>query len=531
MTRQGRPFERLLIANRGEIAIRIMRACREMGIETVAVYSDADATAPHVRFADQAVRIGPPPAAQSYLLADRIVEAALATGSQAVHPGYGFLSEQAPFAEAVEAAGIAFVGPTPDTLSSLGDKLAARRSATSQNVPIVPGTFEPLPAEDPAAMDSIAATAEQIGYPLLVKAAAGGGGRGMRRVDDPKDLPMAVAAAAREAKQAFGDGSVYLEHYVEGGRHIEVQLLGDVQGHIIALGERDCSTQRRHQKLVEEAPAPGLTREQRTRVHGLAVQVARTVGLRNAATAEFLFSRRGDFYFLEVNARLQVEHGVTELVADFDIVHEQLWLAAGHPLSDAAMAVAGQAADPVRHAFELRISAEDPARSFAPTPGLITRWREPAGPGVRMDSGFEEGWKVSGDYDPLLAKLLVVAPDRPTAIARAMRALDEFETGGVQTTIPFHRWLLTHPDFIGGEGLRTDFIDRAWDPAPLRDLAARRAVELVARAAAGDAPTPSVAPAPQEGTARPGGDGNAGWVRPKGPDWTHAGRREATERW
>jgi acetyl/propionyl-CoA carboxylase alpha subunit len=534
MTRSGRPFDRVLIANRGEIAIRVMRACRELGIETVAVYSDSDAAARHVRFADRAVRIGPPPATESYLRAERIVEAAIETGAQAIHPGYGFLSEQAPFAEAVEAAGIAFVGPTPTTLGSLGDKLAARRSATSQDVPIVPGTFEPLPAEDPSQMDAIAATAERIGYPLLVKAAAGGGGRGMRRVDDPKDLPMAVATAAREAKQAFGDGSVYLEHYVEGGRHIEVQLLGDTQGHIVAMGERDCSTQRRHQKLVEEAPAPGLTREQRLRVHQLAVQVARSVGLRNAATAEFLFSRKGDFYFLEVNARLQVEHGVTELVADFDLVHEQLWIAAGHPLSDAALAAAAAAADPVRHAFELRISAEDPSRGFAPTPGLITRWREPAGPGVRMDSGFEEGWKVSGDYDPLLAKLLVVAPDRATAIARALRALDEFETGGVQTTIPFHRWLLTNPAFIEVDGLRTDLIDRTWDATPLREAAARRAIELVAAAASAASPVASAGAAPPRPSTMSTTDrvtSSGGWPRPANPDWTHAGRRESTERW
>ncbi|MFN8620895.1 MAG: biotin carboxylase N-terminal domain-containing protein [Chloroflexota bacterium] len=534
MTRTGRPFDRLLVANRGEIAIRVMRACRELGIETVAVYSDPDAAAPHVRFADQAVRIGPAAASESYLRADRIVEAALATGAQAIHPGYGFLSEQAPFAAAVEAAGIAFVGPAPETLSSLGDKLAARRSATAQGVPIVPGTFEPLPAEDPAAMEGIAATAEQIGYPLLVKASAGGGGRGMRRVDDPKDLPVAVATAAREAKQAFGDGSVYLEHYVEGGRHIEVQLLGDTHGRIVAMGERDCSTQRRHQKLVEEAPAPGLSREQRIRVHDLAVQVARSVGLRNAATAEFLFSRTGEFYFLEVNARLQVEHGVTELVSDFDLVHEQLWLAAGHPLSEEALAAAAAAPDPVRHAFELRISAEDPSRSFAPMPGRITRWREPAGPGIRMDSGFEEGWRVSGDYDPLLSKLLVVAPDRERAIARALRALDEFETGGVQTTIPFHRWLLSHPDFVSGDGLRTDFIDRTWDATPLRDAAARIAVELVARTAfrgAPGGPAPALPPSAPPAPTGSGTDPRAGWVRPKAPDWGHAGRREATERW
>jgi acetyl-CoA/propionyl-CoA carboxylase biotin carboxyl carrier protein len=313
-----------------------------------------------------------------------------------------------------------------------------------------------------------------------------------------------------------------------------VQLLGDTQGHIVAMGERDCSTQRRHQKLVEEAPAPGLTREQRLRVHQLAVQVARSVGLRNAATAEFLFSRKGDFYFLEVNARLQVEHGVTELVADFDLVHEQLWIAAGHPLSDAALAAAAAAADPVRHAFELRISAEDPSRGFAPTPGLITRWREPAGPGVRMDSGFEEGWKVSGDYDPLLAKLLVVAPDRATAIARALRALDEFETGGVQTTIPFHRWLLTNPAFIEVDGLRTDLIDRTWDATPLREAAARRAIELVAAAASAASPVASAGAAPPRPSTMSTTDRvtlSGGWPRPANPDWTHAGRRESTERW
>ena len=323
MSRSGRPFDRLLVANRGEIAIRIFRACRELGIETVAVHSDADAGARHVRFADHAVRIGPAPATESYLRADRVVEAAIASGAQAIHPGYGFLSEQAAFAAAVEAAGIRWVGPSPLTLGSLGDKLSARRSANAQGVPIVPGTFEPLPVDDAGAIDEIARTAETIGYPLLVKASAGGGGRGMRRVDDPKDLPAAVVSASREARQAFGDGAVYLEHYVEGGRHIEVQLLGEEGGRIIALGERDCSTQRRHQKLVEEAPAPGLTADERRRVHALAVRVAQTVGLRNAATAEFLYSRKGDFYFLEVNARLQVEHGVTELVGDFDIVHEQ----------------------------------------------------------------------------------------------------------------------------------------------------------------------------------------------------------------
>ena len=473
------PFGRLLVANRGEIAVRIFRTCRELGIETVAVYSDADAQALHVRLADRAVRLGPAPAPASYLRGEAIVEAALTTGASAIHPGYGFLSEQAAFGAAVEAAGLTFVGPTPETLASLGDKLEARAAATAAGVPIVPGMFDPLPVEDEAAVGRIAELADEIGFPLLIKAAAGGGGRGMRRVDDPAELMAAVAAAARESEQAFGDGSVYLERLVEGGRHIEVQLLGDNHGNIVALGERDCSTQRRHQKLVEEAPAPGLSRSQREELHGLAVKVARSVGLRNAATAEFLYAPDGSFYFLEVNARLQVEHGVTELVSGLDLVREQLFIAAGEPLSEAVMAAAAGASTPERHAIEMRISAEDPGRDFMPVPGLVTRWREPGGPGVRNDSGIEQGWLVPGDYDPMLAKVLVVAPDRALALARARRAVDEFETGGVQTTLPFHAWLLTHAEFTQGR-LRTDLVARDWDPAPLRAAAAERAADAVA---------------------------------------------------
>jgi acetyl-CoA carboxylase biotin carboxylase subunit len=474
------PFERLLVANRGEIAVRIFRTCRELGIETVAVYSDADAEALHVRFADQAVRLGPPPATESYLRGDVIIEAAMASGANAVHPGYGFLSEQAAFGAAVEAAGLVFVGPAPETLASLGDKLEARAAATGAGVPIVPGMFDPLPVGDEAAVGRIETLAADIGFPLLIKAAAGGGGRGMRRVDDPAELAGAVTAAARESEQAFGDGSVYLERLVEGGRHIEVQLLGDSEGRVVALGERDCSTQRRHQKLVEEAPAPGLSTAQREELHGLAVKVASSVGLRNAATAEFLYAPDGAFYFLEVNARLQVEHGVTELVTGLDLVREQLFIAAGQPLSPAVMAAAERAATPERHAIELRISAEDPARDFAPVPGLVTRWREPGGPGVRNDSGIEQGWLVPGDYDPMLAKVLAVAPDRDRALARARRGVDEFETGGVQTTLPFHAWLLAHPEFTEAR-LRTDMVARDWDPAPLRTAAAMRAAEAVTR--------------------------------------------------
>ncbi len=474
------PFRRLLVANRGEIAVRIFRTCRELGIETVAVYSDADAGALHVRLADRAVRLGPAPAPESYLRADAIIEAAVATGAEAVHPGYGFLSEQSTFGAAVEAAGLAFVGPTPDTLASLGDKLEARATAIAAGVPIVPGMFDPLPTGDEAAVTLIEESAADIGYPLLIKAAAGGGGRGMRRVDEAGELSAAVFAAARESEQAFGDGSVYLERLVEGGRHIEVQLLGDAAGAVVALGERDCSTQRRHQKLVEEAPAPGLSQAQREELHRLAVRVARQVGLRNAATAEFLYAADGSFYFLEVNARLQVEHGVTELVSGLDLVREQLFIAAGRPLSPEVLAAAERAATPDRHAIELRISAEDPAREFMPVPGLVTRWREPAGPGVRMDSGLEQGWLVPGDYDPMLSKVLAVAPDRERCLARARRAVDEFETGGVQTTLPFHAWLLAHPEFTEAR-LRTDMIARDWDPGPLRAAAAERAADAVTR--------------------------------------------------
>ncbi len=437
-----------------------------------------------MRVADRAVRLGPAPAPQSYLRGDAIVEAAQATGASVIHPGYGFLSEQAAFGAAVESAGLVFVGPTPETLASLGDKLEARQSARAVGVPIVPGMFDPLPLGDAddvgggSANEAVAVLAADIGFPLLVKAAAGGGGRGMRRVDDPVDLAGAVTAAARESEGAFGDGSVYLERLVEGGRHIEVQLLGDSAGHIVALGERDCSTQRRHQKLVEEAPAPGLTRGQREELHTLAVRVAGSVGLRNAATAEFLYAPDGSFYFLEVNARLQVEHGVTELVSGLDLVREQLFIAAGEPLSEAVLAAAERATTPDRHAIELRISAEDPAREFAPVPGRVTRWREPGGPGVRNDSGIVEGWLVPGDYDPMLAKVLVVAPDRELALARARRAVAEFETGGVQTTLPFHAWLLAHPEFKQGR-LRTDMVARDWAPDDLR-AAAERAAEAVA---------------------------------------------------
>ncbi|HEU4673170.1 MAG TPA: biotin carboxylase N-terminal domain-containing protein [Candidatus Limnocylindrales bacterium] len=481
MSDRDRPFRRLLVANRGEIAVRIIRACRELGVETVAIYSDADAAAAHVRLADAAVRIGPPPATESYLRLDRVVEAAVETGAEAVHPGYGFLAERAAFARACEEAGLVFVGPSSAAIEALGDKLAARRTAAAVGVPSVPGTLEALPVDRPDEVGPILEIAERIGFPVMVKAAAGGGGRGMRRVDRASDLPAALAAGSAEAASAFGDGSVYLERVVEPARHVEVQLLGDADGTVVALGERDCSVQRRHQKLIEEAPAPGLDRDARRDVHRRAVAVARAAGLTNAATCEFLYD--GDeFYFLEVNTRLQVEHGVTELVAGLDIVREQLWLATGRPLSDEAHAAAARAAEPFGHAIEVRIAAEDPARAFAPTPGTVTRWVMPSGPGVRVDTAIGVGDRVPAEYDNLIAKLMVHAATRGGALDRLSRALDELEVGGIQTTVPFDRFVVDEPDFRAGR-LSTAYVAEHWD-GESRKAASARAAQLAVGLAA-----------------------------------------------
>jgi acetyl/propionyl-CoA carboxylase alpha subunit len=526
LRKDGRPFRRILIANRGEIALRLIRACREMGIESVAVFSDVDAGVRHVRAADQAVCIGPAPAAESYLVVERIIEAALSTGAEAIHPGYGFLSERPALAEACVAAGIVFIGPEPATLHGLGDKLNARRAASAVGVPVVPGTLEPAAVDRPDAAASIVAEAERIGFPVLVKAAAGGGGRGMRLVERAADLPAALVAASREAEAAFGDGSVYLERRIDRARHVEVQLLGDAHGAVVALGERDCSVQRRHQKLVEEAPAPGFDEARRRELHALGVSVARAVGLRNAATAEFLVAPDGAAWFLEVNARLQVEHGVTELVSGLDLVHEQIRIAAGEPLRDRVLAAAEAAATPDRHAIEVRLSAEDPARGFAPVPGTVGRWRPPGGPGVRMDDWIEDGTRVGGDYDPLLAKLLVVAEDRDMALARLARALDELVVTGIQTTVPFDRWLVDEPHFRAGD-LSTDFVPDHWDPAPVRAEAAQRAARLAAEAWAAELAAPSrttlAGTSPAVGAPADGADGRSGWLA--------SGRREVVDRW
>jgi acetyl/propionyl-CoA carboxylase alpha subunit len=513
----GPPFRRVLVANRGEIAVRIIRACRELGCEAIAVYSDADEDAPHVKLADEAVRIGPAHAAESYLALDRVMQAARSARADALHPGYGFLSERPELAEACETAGIAFVGPSPRTLAGLGDKLAARRAATEAGVPVVPGMLEPAHPDVPSGLDQVRKEAERIGWPVLVKAAGGGGGRGMREVARAIELPGALEAAAREAEAAFGDASVYVERLVRDGRHVEVQLLADTAGTTVALGERDCSIQRRHQKLVEEAPAPRLTPAQRRDLYARAVAVAQAVGLANAATAEFLLDQAGDFWFLEVNARLQVEHGITELVTGIDLVQEQLRIAAGQPLSDGVLGAAEGVSDPNRHAIEVRISAEDPGRDFAPSTGRIAAWIEPAGPGVRVDSGVVEGTIVGTDYDPLLAKLMVVAGDRDAAIARLDRALRELRVAGLQTTLPFHRWLADAHEFRSAE-LSTDFVERHWRPGPLREAAAERAARVAVR---------------QHLRAAPANSGTHAVRTPGGTldGWHHASRAEAVERW
>ena len=518
----GRPFRRVLIANRGEIAVRLIRACRELRMDAVAVYSDADAEAAHVRLADQAIRIGPAAASESYLDIDAIVRAAVESGAEAVHPGYGFLAERAAFARAVEEAGLVFVGPPSAAIDALGDKLHARRTARAVGVDAVPGTLEPAPVDRPDQVHRIVAEAEAIGFPLLVKAAAGGGGRGMRRVTSANELPAALVSGSHEAASAFGDGSVYLEREIQRARHIEVQLLGDATGKVVAIGERDCSLQRRHQKLVEEAPAPGLTTEERRHLHELATRVASAAGLRNAATAEFLRAPDGAFYFLEVNTRLQVEHGVTELVSGLDIVREQFLLAAGRPLSAAALAAAAAAAEPVGHAIEVRLSAEDPGHDFAPAPGRVLRWVMPAGPGVRVDTAIQAGDTIPPEYDNLIAKVMVHAGDRAAAIDRLRRALDEVEVAGIQTTLPFHRFVARDASFRDAE-LSTSWVADNWRGPDAFARAAETAQLAAGLAALDVAGAGEAASVPFRFDARAGASGDGRWFR--------AGIEAATDRW
>lgn len=433
-------FTKALVANRGEIAVRVFRTLRDMGIASVAVYSEPDRGARHVAFADEAFLIGGGPASESYLVAERIVETAMRAGAEAIHPGYGFLAENAAFARTVEAAGLAWIGPPADAIEAMGSKIAARERMRQVGVPIVPGTTEPLDSPD-----RLVALGEELGWPLAIKASAGGGGKGLKVVRTPEEAARAFDSARREGEAYFSDATVYVERYLEDPRHVEVQVLADGHGNVIHLGERDCTIQRRHQKLVEETPSPAVDDELRARIGEIAVDAARAVGYRSAGTIEGLLSRQGEYFFLEMNTRIQVEHTVTEMVTGIDLVREQVLIAAGEPLS-----LRQEDVRLVGHAIECRINAEDPSNGFLPTPGRITSYREPGGPGVRVDSGVDEGTDVLALYDPMIAKVIVHGVDREHARRRMLRALEEFEVGGVSTLIGFHRALLAHPCFVEG---------------------------------------------------------------------------------
>lgn len=432
-------FEKVLIANRGEIALRIHRACHEMGIRTVAVHSTADAEAMHVRLADESVCIGPANPQLSYLNIPALISAAEITGADAVHPGYGFLSENARFAEIVEAHGIAFIGPTPEHIRLMGDKIAAKQTMISLGVPVVPGTEGAL--ED---IESAKASAREIGYPVLCKAAAGGGGRGMIVVEREEDLEASLSRARSEAKHAFGDDTMYMEKYLPAPRHIEVQVFGDGQGHAVHLGERDCSIQRRHQKVVEEAPSPALNADQRKQIGNVVAEAISEMNYRGAGTIEFLY-QDGGFYFIEMNTRLQVEHPVTEAITGIDLVREQIRVASGIPLSMKQSDV-----EFTGHAMECRINAEDPA-TFAPAPGLLQGYHAPGGLGVRVDSALYDGYRVPPNYDSLISKLVVYGRTRNECLMRLRRCLEEYVIGGIKTTIPLHLALIDDPTFIDGD--------------------------------------------------------------------------------
>jgi acetyl-CoA carboxylase, biotin carboxylase subunit len=441
-------FSRILVANRGEIAVRVIRAAKELGIETVAIFSQADADSLHTKLADQAICVGPPAASLSYLNVPAIISAARVSGAEAVHPGYGFLAENASFAEVCGQSGLVFIGPPPSAMEAMGHKSTAKRTMRAAGVPVVPGSDGAVDEKNAASV------AEAIGYPVIVKASSGGGGRGMRVVDDPKELANAVSTAQAEAGAAFGDAEVYLERYVDRPRHIEFQVMADSQGNVVHLGERDCSIQRRHQKLIEESPSVALSAGRREEMGRAAVEAARAIGYRSAGTVEFLLTPQDEFFFMEMNTRVQVEHPVTEMVTSRDIIKEQIRIAAGETLSFRQEDVAF-----LGHAIEFRINAEDPARGFMPCPGHIDLVVPPGGPGVRVDTHLYSGYTVPPFYDSLLAKLIVWGRDRDEAIARGRRALDEFIITGVPTTIPFHQGVLDNEFFRRGE-VDTNFVAR-----------------------------------------------------------------------
>ncbi|MBN1287111.1 MAG: acetyl-CoA carboxylase biotin carboxylase subunit [Anaerolineae bacterium] len=447
MTEVPTNFNKILVANRGEIAVRVIRACRELGLDTVAVYSDVDREALHVRYADEAYHIGAPPPSESYLCIDKLLDVAKRAGVEAIHPGYGFLSERADFAQACIDAGIAFIGPRPDAIRAMGDKLRAREIAKSVGMPVIPGT------EPGGGNGKLIEAAKKIGYPLMVKAAAGGGGKGMRAVRRAEDLPAALGIAHREALNAFGDGTIYLEKIIEGARHIEIQILADTHGSVIHLGERECSLQRRHQKLVEESPSMFVDDDLRRRMTEAAIAVAKMVDYVNAGTIECLVDKQKNFYFLEMNTRIQVEHPVTEWVTGVDIVKDQIRIARGRRMSHTQNDITMKG-----WAIECRINAEDPFNHFLPSAGAITSYFTPSGPGVRVDHGVYAGYKVTPYYDSLLAKLICYGDTRPAALLRMRRALEEYRIMGLQTNIPFHQNLLDSIRFMSGS-FDTTFVE------------------------------------------------------------------------
>ncbi len=452
-------IKKVLIANRGEIALRVMRTAREMGIATVAVYSEADREALHVRYADEAVCIGPPPSAESYLRGDKIIAAALRLGADAIHPGYGFLSENAGFARSVGEAGLIFIGPSPEAIETMGNKLAAKRAAGERHIPMVPGT-------DGAITDRAEAkrVSQQIGYPILIKASAGGGGKGMRLVENPEEFDEQMDRAVSEAVSSFGDGSVFIEKYITSPRHIEIQLLGDQHGNIIHLFERECSVQRRHQKVIEEAPSSVLTPEIREAMGRCAVEVGHACGYYGAGTVEFIVDDKLDFYFLEMNTRLQVEHPVTEQITGVDLVRQMIYIAEGKALTmkQEDLTIRG-------HAMEVRVYAEDPATNFLPDVGTLQTYVRPQGNGVRLDDGFEQGMAIPIHYDPMIAKLITYGQDREEAMAKMIRAIEEYQITGVQTTLPFGRFVMEHEAFRSGK-FDTHFVSKYFTPNQLVSL-------------------------------------------------------------
>jgi acetyl-CoA carboxylase biotin carboxylase subunit len=449
-------MKKLLVANRGEIALRVMRSAREMGIKTVAVYSDADRDALHVRYADEAVHIGAAPSNQSYLVGSKIIDACIQTGAEAIHPGYGFLSENAAFARQVRDAGLILIGPSPEAMEIMGNKLSAKAAAMKYNIPMVPGTEEAISDVEDAKNRAV-----EVGFPILIKAAAGGGGKGMRIVDKVDDFEEQMQLAVSEATSAFGDGSVFIERYVSSPRHIEIQVLGDTHGNIVHLFERDCSVQRRHQKVVEEAPSSILTPEIRQQMGKCAVDVARSVNYTGAGTVEFIMDDALNFYFLEMNTRLQVEHPVSELITGVDLVKEQIKIARGEVISfkQEDLHISG-------HAMELRVYAEDPANDFLPDIGTLTTYKTPKGPGVRVDDGFEQGMEIPIYYDPMIAKLITYGKDRKEALERMIRAIDEYQITGITTTLAFGKFVMQHEAFTSGN-FDTHFVKKYFTPAVL----------------------------------------------------------------